>query len=174
MKPIVAQVLRSPWLAALVHAGLWLLLYFAASGLGGVAPIYREADGTESVRLMPTPITRLAPLFATATWPKIAGHTNVQSIFATRHFIPAPKPTPPPPTTRKIDLTYQGFYSVEGRSVVMLKTADKFIVAQVGSNLTANLFAARAGAMELTLTNSTGQTNVLPLNVKKEVEVPIK
>lgn len=174
MKPIVAQLLRSPWLAALVHAGLWLLLYLAASGLGGTAPIFRESDGTETIAQMPPPIGKLSPLFAVTSWPKITGHTNLHSIFGTSHFIPAPKPAPPPPTTRKIELTYQGYYSVDGKSLVMLKMGDKFLVSAVGANVTDNLFAAQVAVMNLTLTNSAGQTNVLPLNVKKEVEVPIK
>lgn len=175
MKLIVAQFLRSPWLAAVVHASLWLLLYFCVSSVGGVAPVYTAADGLEAVAQVPVPISKLRSLFTETEWPVIADPaTKAQSIFGTTHFIPAPKPAQPPPTTRKIELTYQGFYSVDGRSLAMLKLGDKFIVAPIGSNVTANLFAAESSITGLVLTNPAGQTNLLRLNVKQTVEVPIK
>jgi len=47
-------------------------------------------------------------------------------------------------------------------------------VAQVGSNVTANLFVAAATMMSLTLTNPVAQTNLLPLNAKTPIKVPIQ
>jgi len=173
MKPIIAQTLRSRWLAGVVHAALWLLLYLAVAGIGGRAPVYREADGSQPPPQTPEAIRRLDRLFA-ATPPRPAD-SNAPNAFFTRHFIPAPAPTPPPPTTRKIELVYQGFFTADnGAPQTMVKLGEKYLITPAGSNLTANLFVAQAAVLSLTLTNPAGQTNLLPLNVKKEVEVPIK
>jgi len=56
----------------------------------------------------------------------------------------------------------------------MVKLGDAILAAQVGSNVTANLFAADASGTSLTLTNPAGQTNLLPLNAKTQMKVPIK
>ena len=56
----------------------------------------------------------------------------------------------------------------------MVKLGDTILVAQEGSNLTANLFAAQASVMPLTLTNPAGQTNLLGLSAKTQMKVPIR
>jgi hypothetical protein len=63
---------------------------------------------------------------------------------------------------------------VNGIKHVIVKLADAFLDKTIGANLTANLYAADATTQGLTLTNSTAQTNLLQLNTKKELEVPIK
>ncbi|NOS69076.1 MAG: hypothetical protein HOP33_04015 [Verrucomicrobia bacterium] len=42
-----------------------------------------------------------------------------------------------------------------------------------GGRVTTNLFILDPGMQTLTLTNSAAQTNVIMLNTKKEVEVPL-
>jgi len=51
--------------------------------------------------------------------------------------------------------------------------ADVVLPKPLGAHVSTNWFVADASFQALTLTNSTGQTTVLPLNVKKEIEVPI-
>jgi hypothetical protein len=46
--------------------------------------------------------------------------------------------------------------------------------ANPGTAIASNVFVGDAGFNILTLTNLSAQTNLLPLNVKKEIEVPIK
>jgi hypothetical protein len=173
MKPMIAQTLRSRWLAGLVHLALWLLLYLAVAGLGGNAPAYRETDGSQPPPRSPEAIAKLDRLFSSL--PVRSRDTNAPNAFFTRHFLPTPTPAPPPPTTRKIELVYQGFFSTDtGGPQTMIKMGEKYVITPVGSNVTANLFVAQASVLSLTLTNTSGQTNLLALNVKKEVEVPIK
>ena len=50
---------------------------------------------------------------------------------------------------------------------------DIFIVAPIGGTVATKLFVADATMQTLTLTNHNAQTNVVPLNSKKEFEVPL-
>jgi len=174
MKTVVSQTLAGRWFVGCVHAALWLLLYFVATGFGGKPPGFRDADnGTPAAATLP-PVNKLDRLFAPGAWPDTIVATNSLNAFYTRHFIPPSVPAPPPPSTRKIELVYQGFYQTdEGRQAVV-KYADSFLVSPEGSLLTANLFSAEITASTLLLTNSSGATNLLQLNAKQEIEVPIQ
>lgn len=175
MKTALGQTLRSRWFAGITQAGLWLLVYVSASGLGGKTPAFREADGTLPPPPSPAPVARLDPLLTRGIWPDLSPRTNALNAFYTRHFIPPPTPAPPPPTTRTIELTYLGFYEAQGAGrTVMARMADAFLVAPLGTRLTANLFAASASIDSLTLTNPAAQTNLLKLNTTKQLEVPIQ
>ncbi len=174
MKPLLLSNLRSRWIVLGVHFGLWGLLYLAAVGLRGNSVSFRDESLPADQPRTPVAIAHLATLLPAALWPNSHAQTNLVDPFFTRHFFPAPKPpTPPPPTTRKIELTYLGFYQTEGApKQVIAKLADAFLVAPIGTKLTANLFAADATMQTLTLTNSSAQTNLLQLDAKREIDVP--
>ncbi len=175
MTPSVTKAIRSRWLAILTHAGLWLLLYMAVTGLRGRPPEMHEAVGNSAPPHRLVPVGKAGQILNRTTWPKLEPATNTANPFFTKHFIPPPAPPPPAPTTRKIELTYLGFYTSDGsKKQVIVKLADAHLVTPLGAKVTANLFATEATAMSLTLTNSTSQTNLLQLNVKKELEVPIQ
>jgi len=171
----LTQSLRSRWFVAAVHAGFWLLLYLAATSFGGKAPEFREAEAASTPAQSPAPVAKLEQLFAPGVWPKAVADTNTLNPFFTRHFIPPPTPAPPPPTTRKIEVTYQGFYQTgDGPKHALLKLGEALSFAPIGARVATNLFVAAATMQALTLTNLAGQTNVLLLNTKKEIEVPIQ
>ena len=48
------------------------------------------------------------------------------------------------------------------------------MVAPVGTRVVTNLFIAAATMQAMTLTNLEAQTNIVPLNVKREIVVPIQ
>ena len=101
--------------------------------------------------------------------------TNALNPFFTRYFVPAPTPAPPPPTARKIDVVYQGFYqTADGPKHVIVKVAETLVIATVGAPIATNIFIAGATMQTLTLTNLAAQTNLLLLNIKKELEIPIR
>jgi hypothetical protein len=175
MTPAVTRAIRSRWLAIITHAGLWLLLYVAISGLRGTPPTMREADGTSPAPERMVPVSKADHLLNRLNWPELLAATNTSNPFFTKHFTPSPAPPPPAPTTRKIELVYHGYYISDGsKKQTMVKMADAFLVTPIGSKVTANLYAADATVLSLTLTNTASQTNLLPLNVKKELEVPIQ
>jgi len=147
-------------------------LYLAVTSLGGKAPEFRDSDAGASPPQSPAPVAGLERLFSPGVWPKSLAETNTLSPFYTRYFIPL---APPPPTTRKIEVTYQGFYqSGDGPKHTIFKLGDAYLVAPVGARIATNLFIAEATMQTLTLTNLAAGTNLLPLNAKKEIVVPIQ
>jgi hypothetical protein len=173
---VLAYTLRNRWFALLVHGGLWLLLIATLSSLDRARIRYSQASTLTPLTTNLVPIARIehaAKLFSTPRPP--GADTNMIDPFFTRHFSPPVTPSPPPPTSRKIELIYQGFYETEGAPRhAFIRLGDILLAAPAGSNFAANLFISGMDASSLKLTNQAGQTSVLGLNVKKEVEVPAK
>ncbi len=175
MKPAFLQILKSRWLAGCLHLGLWLLFFLVLTRLGGRTPVFHEREAFSTPPQSPAPVARLEPLFAPGAWPVSLARSNAPDPFFTRHFTPAPAPPPPSPTTRKIELTYLGFYlSGDSPKQAVVRFADSFIVTPIGARVLSNLFVAQATMQTLTLTNPSAQTNILTVNMKKEIEVPIR
>ena len=171
MKSLGLQTLRSRWFVVFVHLCLWVILYLAAVGIGGKTPEFHESDSFSAPAQSPAPVARLDQLFAPDIWTKSVGDTNSASAFYTRHFLPA---IPLPPTVRKFELTYQGFYqSGDSPKQTMIRLGDTFLVTPIGGRVISNRFVAEATLQALTLTNPAAKTNILALNQKKEVEVPL-
>lgn len=174
MPSATLQLLRSRWLTWGVNLALWLLLYLAVIHTGGKTPELTEVSASAPPALPVVPVARIDSLFSPAQWPTPLAHTKGLNPFFTSHFVPPAVPTPPPPTTRKIDATYQGFFQTEdGPRQAIVKIGDAFVVTSVGAAVVTNQFVADATMQLLVLTNA-AQTNTLPLNVKRELEVPIK
>ena len=172
MTPAINRILRSRWLAGGVHASLWLLLYLAMTNLGGRTFSFHEADSSAGLPQNPVPVAALERLFVPDPWPKGLVTTNTFNPFFTRHFIP---PQVVPPTTRTIEVTYQGFYQTgDGPKHAIFKLGAAFIDASVGTKVADSLFVAEATMQALALTNQAAQTNMISLNVKKEIVVPIE
>jgi len=169
---MVNQTLKSRWFATFVHVGLWVLLAAALVKLGGTSPPYLETSSYTSPAQSPVPVARLDRLFDSLPAAQAATAPGVPSSFTTTYFVPPP---PPPPTTRKVALTYLGFYQTGNNPRrVFLKMDEALCVSSMGDQIATNLFVAEAGMQTLTLTNSAAQTNVLTLNAKKTVEVPLR
>ncbi len=177
MPTTLLQTLRSRWFAITVHAGLWLLVYLVLTHLGGKPPDFRETRFVAApATSTPPSFDRLVTLFSPAEWPKPLSVTNGPDPFMTRYFVPPPTPAPPPPpTSRKIEVTYLGFYqTADNPQDAIVKVADSFVIARVGRPIETNLFVAQAKMQSLLLTNLAAQTNLVLLNVKKQIEVPIR
>ncbi len=175
MPSALTQTIRSRGFALCVHAGLWLLLYLAVTHLNGKAPDQPQTSSYSAPAQTPIPAAQLENLFLAAQATKPPGFTNAFNPFYTRYFVPPTAPPPPAPTTRKIEVTYQGFFETTGSlRRAMVKLTEGFFTVRIGAPLATNLFVADATMQTLTLTNLSGQTNVLRLNTRQELEVPIK
>lgn len=171
---MLKETLRSRWFSGGLHVGLWLLLGLVVAGLGGRRPQFGETDADPLAVQKPVPVAKLETLFAPDNWPKHVVDAASENAFATLHFKPPVVPVPPP-TTRRVELTYQGFYqSSDGPQRTLLKLGDALVAVPVGGVVVTNLWVADAGFKTLTLTNSAGQTNVLAVNTAQTVEVPLK
>jgi hypothetical protein len=159
----------------MVHLGLWAILYIALTRLGGTVPEIQLAEATTAPDPNPVPAAAMATLFSSSQWSSLNGVTNLVNPFFTTYFVPPPSPAPPPPTTVKVEVTYQGFYEA-GDTVkhIVTKVGELFVVAVIGAPITTNLFIADASLQSLLLTNHVAQTNLVPLNSKREIEVPLK
>ena len=90
-------------------------------------------------------------------------------------FTQSASTVPPPPTTWKLELSYQGFYrTADGPKYAVIRMGEKLVSITEGSMLVTNLYVVDATARALTLTNTAVQTNVLALNTKQVIEVPLK
>lgn len=166
------QTLKSRWFATLVHVGLWTLFAAALIKLGGASLPYLETSSHTSPAQSPVPVARLDQLFEALPTAKPATTPGAPSSFATTYFVPPP---PPPPTTRKVAITYLGFYQTgNDPRRVFLKMDEALLVSSIGGQIATNLFVAEAAMQTLTLTNAAAQTNVIKLNEKRVLEVPIR
>jgi hypothetical protein len=175
MKQPILQTLKSRLFALIVHLAIWVVVCLAAIGLTGTMPDVHEEEAFSAPPQDPVPVSKLGQLFSPDARPKsLATNTNL-SAFYTRNFVPPAVQAAPAPTTRKFDLTYQGYYDAPDVSrQTIIKLGDAFIVSPVGGRVISNLFVANASYQALVLTNTTSQTNILLLNTKKEIEVPIQ
>ena len=173
--PPFLRTLRSRGFATAIHIGLWLILYLALTHLGGKPPDFRMGDSSNPIPPGPVPVGGMASLFSSAQWLGAQALTNAASPFLTTHFVPVASPVPPPATTRKVEITYQGYYQAgDTTKHVIVKVGDAFVAAVIGAPITTNLFVADASLQNLLLTNHVAQTNLILLNTKREIEVPIK
>ncbi len=167
--------LRSRALAITVHLGLWVLLYLALSKSGGRGPEYQERTAFTVTPRSSVPVAGLDGLFAAERWPQGLVFSNLNNPFYTTQFVPPPSPAPPPPpTTKKVSVGYQGYYQTgDGPKQAIVKLAESYVLGNVGLPIASNVFVASLSSQLMTLTNAAGITNLVPLNVTKEVEVPI-
>ena len=174
---MLSETLRSRWFAGCVHAALWLLLLLIVAGIGGQRPRFQEARPDPTAVIAPVPVAKLEQLFDSANRSQLTMDAGSRNPFDTTYFIPQTPPPPPSPTTRKIELTYQGFYQTGDSPKYALVRFDGALVGvPVGDSVATNLFVASITATNLTLTNRAvaGENNVLVLNTKKEMEIPIR
>jgi len=180
---MLSETLRTRWFSLCLHAGLWLLLVLAiigSRGGGNVSPFGPAAARSRAV-IAPVPVARLKLLFTATNQPGTVVDPAAPNLFKTSYFVPAPQPlpakpvpAPPPPTTQKIALTYQGYYRTgDGPKYALLKLGDNLVRIPVGGMVVTNLFVVDAELRTLTLTNTAVQTNLLNLNARQVVEVPL-
>lgn len=157
-------------LAVVTLAGLALLLLLTLLGLGGRVPDLPPLGGQgRAMPDWPSP-AQVGDWFSVPELARAVRQTNAINPFFTLHFQP-----PPPPSTRRVTLTYQG--SLRGsedqvRAFVLVDTNTHVLAA--GSNVVADHAVKSIALRTLILTNAAGQTNVLEFGVPKSLEIPVK
>lgn len=160
---------RDMGLAVVLLAGTGLLLYLLVGDLGAGLPDFPPAR--VSVATTPLPALERLPAVASAPrFPALTLSTNQPSMFFTTHFQP---PSPQPPSTRKVDLTYLGYLQAgESPRQAYVLVGERLVAGALGSNVVADLRVMEIALRHVWLTNAAGATNQLEFKVKKTLEVP--
>jgi hypothetical protein len=192
-KTKLKELLENRWVAILLLASLAVLLAMVATDLGRKLPHLPRLNYESTLPSDAIPVSRIEKLVSsseTAKWGIVANH---QHAFYTKYFeplpapppatVPAPapalepvKPSPPPtPVTMKVPLIYQGVYQTsDGQKKAFVMLEKKLSVLSPGTKVVADWSIAEISLRTLTLTNSAAQTNILPFNSSKELEIPVK
>jgi len=111
---------------------------------------------------------------STASWRPL---TNSANPFFTLAIQPTPPPTPPPPppATRKVDVTYRGFFETSARvRRALIQVADKEVIAGKGDKILVDYGVVEIELRHLGLTNGTGGAVKLDFSKVISIEVPAK
>lgn len=114
------------------------------------------------------------------SWPSAVSwrpFTNEGNPFFTLAIQPAPpaKVSTPEPATRRVDVTYRGFFETSAnvrRAVVQV--ADVQVLARRGERVVADFVAVEIELRHLALTNGAGQAVKLEFSKTQPIEVPAK
>lgn len=161
-------------IAALIVLALTLLV-LTIGQLGGRVSKPKPLKGREGVEVS-IPTDRILRLFTSTRLSESLPKPTDSSLFQTTFYQPPPpKPPPKAPTTRKITLVFSGFTQTSGAPPqAFIQGPDGLVVRHPGSKVAGDLILVAINGNTLTLTNASGQTNLLPFKVAQEVSVPIQ
>lgn len=169
MLPVLSK--PKPLAIALI-AALSLVLLLVAIDLGGRVPPRPDYEPRAGLETQLGPIHQIPELFAPQTMLALTGVTNHNPFFTT-HF--QPPPPPKPPATRKIELTYHGFYrTAEGKKMAFVKLGDKLTLAEPGTQLEGQLTIGEITHESITLKDVAGKPHVIKFNTKEAIELQTK
>jgi hypothetical protein len=118
---------------------------------------------------------RLSPLFTPAALRLVAPATNLPPPFITTFFQPPPPPPPDPnlKKTRKVTLTYNGFFETatgEKRAYVLVGGA--LAMLPPGGAVISDLMISNIQRSHLLLKRAATQDVVVPFRGSTEIEIP--
>jgi hypothetical protein len=160
---------KSLWICGAALAGLLVLLAAILFRLGGRVPALRPLSGTtNAVAADWLTFDQAGPWFEVAELTRLTAQTNARNPFFTRHFQP-----PPPPSTKRVELTYLGFLEGSGAARrAFIEIGDATRALANGAIVVADHGIQEIARRTLVLTNPAGVTNVLEFRIKKSLEIP--
>jgi hypothetical protein len=161
---------RDRWIAVLLGIGLLVLLVLVLRDYGVGLPQFPRPTGPSETSLVAISENQLDDLLGTSGIPALR-LTNLANPFFTVHFQP---PQPTPPTTRKVNMTYQGFFqTTDGDRLAFVYLDDTHLTVPLGRPVVADLAVGEINTHTLVLTNGATRTNILTFNQTAAVEVPV-
>jgi hypothetical protein len=153
-----------------------VVLMLVLRDLGGDLPaLPRFVPSTAGSAVGPTN-DRLAQLFAPASLTALAPITNLAAPFTTAYFQPPPPPPPPDPNikkTKKVTLTYNGFFETNaGEKRAYVGVGSALAMLPLGAPVISDLMLSNIARVQLTLKRAGTQEVVVPFRGSTEVEVP--
>lgn len=173
MKP---PVHRSYATATAVFAIAGLVLILLLRDVGGELPALPQfVPATAPGNLGPTN-GHLAKMFTPAALATVAPAANLPTPFVTAFFQPPPPPPPPDPKikkTRKVALTYNGFFETStGEKRAYLLVGGAMAMLPTGAPVISDLMISNIQRLQLTLVRGSTQEVAVPFRGSTEVEVP--
>ena len=171
---LLQTLFRTRWVGTILTGGFLALGLSITLSLGGTLPPRPDLSLRAGRASNLVPIEKAQALFAPEVFKDLPKLTNAPDVFYTTYFQPAPKPKPRPPTTKKVNLTYLGF--VEGGSgqrEAYIQTDAGLVTGPAGTKLIDHFVVSAITLEALTVQADGGTTNVLPFNVKQELEIPV-
>lgn len=164
---------RSYFVAASVLAVGVLVGVLVVRDLGGALPaLPRFTPAAGGASLGPAD-GRLPELFSAEALARLTPATNLPPPFVTGFF----QPPPPPPArkTRKVKLTYQGFFETAGgEKRAFVEVDGAATLAALGGPVVSDLMISNIQRLELTLRRVVTQEVVIPFRASAVVEVPVE
>ncbi len=161
IKSAFSALFNSRWIIPLAGAATLLMLFLVVLGLSKGMPkliVIHPAP----VREENIPLAQIEQLVGASFW---TGPLEAMSTLP---------PAAPAATTKKVSLTYQGFFeTADGRKLAYVKVADRQVIGTNGAPIEADFKIAEFDLKTLTIRSAT-RTNSLSFNTPTEIEVPLK
>jgi hypothetical protein len=163
---------------ALPPKNLLLAALFVAGALGLAILSIRHSERSATPGARPQRHVPAAPvstfestraLFTLSAIPGRGTDTNSPHPFFTTYFQPAPQP---PKTTRRVEVSYQGFFQTpEGERHAYVLADTNLIVVPTGGRILGNLSVTTIDRPSVTLAIGDTQSTLLPFRAKTNVVV---
>jgi hypothetical protein len=162
---------RSLLMAAGIFAAVLLILVLLVKDFKDALPGLPRFEPSTAATFPGPTNSRLPELFAPATLAATFQATNLPPPFFTTFF--QPPPPPPKRLTRKVNLTYNGFFETAGgQKRAYITVGEKLELLSLGVPVVADVMISNIVRTELTLYQAGTQAVVIPFRSSKEVEVP--
>jgi|GEM_PF-2218937 len=100
--------------------------------------------------------------------------TQTNAFYTTQFLPPTPPPKPKPPTSRQVEVLFQGvFESSNGAVEALVKLPDGPVYLKNGAVLLSDWTIESISLKQLILTNRARQTNIFFFSQKGTLEVPV-
>lgn len=163
---------RAHVMAAAIFAAVVLIMILLARDFKDPLPELPRFEPAAAMAVIGPTNKSLPELFAAASFSEAVRITNGSLPFATTFF--EPPPPPPPKKTRKVNLTYNGYFeAVNGEKRAYVLVGDKLDLFPPGAAVVGDVVISNILRTELTLQQAT-QAVVVPFRGSKEVEVPLE
>lgn len=164
---------RSSLMAAGILATALLILILLARDLSDALPDLPRFEPSTGAGIVGPTNARLPELFGLTSVAASVQASNLPSPFSTTFF--QPPPPPPPKKTRKVNLTYNGYFeTAAGQKRAYVTVGENLEMLSLGAPVVADVMISNIVRTELILQQAGTQTVVIPFRTSKEVEVPVE
>ena len=161
--------------SALATAGLTLLLVLTIMNMAGAPASQQRVSARVSTGQETAAVRRAGFHCDPRSFASARAVTPSTNAFYTTAFLPpAPPANPKPPTSKTVEVVYQGvFESSSGTREALVRVTETTTYLRLGSTLASDWAVASISLRELVVTNRSHRTVTLPFSRKTSLEVPI-